>query len=58
MDKYVEIVREGYNQLASTYNKWAETVRMEERNKYLAKIDTRRLPRISTQMRPNRSRDC
>jgi cyclopropane fatty-acyl-phospholipid synthase-like methyltransferase len=39
MDKYAEITREGYNQLASTYDKWAESVRTEERKKYLAKID-------------------
>jgi len=39
MDKYAKIVRKGYNQLASTYDKWAESVRTEERKKYLAKID-------------------
>ena len=39
MDEYVEIVREGYNQLASAYDEWAKSVRIEERKKYLAKIE-------------------
>ncbi len=41
MDKYTEIVRRGYNQLASVYDKWAESVRTEERKNYLAKINQR-----------------
>jgi cyclopropane fatty-acyl-phospholipid synthase-like methyltransferase len=39
MNQYADIVRKGYNQLASVYDKWAESVRTEERKKYLAKID-------------------
>ena len=39
MDKPSEIVRNTYNHLKSTYDKWAESVRTEERQKYLAKID-------------------
>jgi cyclopropane fatty-acyl-phospholipid synthase-like methyltransferase len=39
MDKYAEIIRKGYNQLASAFDNWAEEVRTEERRKYLTKID-------------------
>ena len=38
MDKRAEIVRRGYNQLGSTFDQWAEAVRVEEREKYLTKI--------------------
>lgn len=46
MDKPAEIVRDTYNDLASIYDKWAESVRTEERQKYLAKID-QKLPKGS-----------
>ena len=39
MDKPAETVRDTYNHLASIYDKWAESVRTEERQKYLAKIN-------------------
>lgn len=39
MDKPAKIVRDTYNHLASIYDKWAELVRAEERQKYLAKIE-------------------
>jgi cyclopropane fatty-acyl-phospholipid synthase-like methyltransferase len=46
MDKPAEIVRDTYNHLASIYDEWAESVRTEERQKYLAKID-QKLPKGS-----------
>ena len=46
MDKYAEIVRGGYDRLGSVYDRWAESVRTEERKKYLAKI-ARRFPKRS-----------
>ena len=38
MDKAAQIVRDSYNHLASVYDEWAESVRVEERHKYLEKI--------------------
>ena len=38
MDKPAEIVRDSYNSLTSTYSKFAESVRVEERREYLKKI--------------------
>ena len=46
MDKPTEIVRDTYNHLRSIYDKWAESVHTEERQKYLAKID-QKLPKGS-----------
>ena len=38
MDEAGEIVRKTYNDLAANFDKWAESVRTEERRKYLTKI--------------------
>jgi cyclopropane fatty-acyl-phospholipid synthase-like methyltransferase len=38
MDKPTETVRATYNRLGSVYDEWAQSVRKEERQKYLAKI--------------------
>ena len=38
MDKPAQIVRETYNHLGSNYDKWADSVRTEERYKYLTRI--------------------
>lgn len=38
MDKSAATVRDTYNRLGSVYDRWAELVRTEERQKYLAKI--------------------
>ena len=41
MDKETGIVRDTYSHLGSVYDDWAETVREDERQKYLTKISQR-----------------
>jgi SAM-dependent methyltransferase len=39
MNRNTEIVREGYNRLGFDYERWVASVRIEERQEYLAKVE-------------------